>query len=176
MKDELLYSLIANGHYHTNHKEVFKFLEPIIPSIKWLQDEEINHKCAEPSSDINEALNKTAEILYKKYLSYIDQSAKVGYTFIWNGTEDSVCKWHNDLKEGPNICFLLYLTDVSEQCGGKIEIRKKDTKKVTGSITPKKYDIVMFSQESDWEHRVSPFLCGPMERITINIGFCVKWI
>lgn len=175
MRNEIL-SLIMYGHYHTNSKDLFKYIEPHIPSIEWIQDDEINYRYMKQNNAVSEALDKTAELLYEKYIVDVDKSAKVGYTSIWNGNEITNSEWHNDLKEGPNICFLLYYSDIKDECGGKLEMRKKETGQVTGSITPQKYDIVMFSQELDWEHRVSPFLCGPMERITVNIGFNVKWI
>ena len=175
MREPLL-NLIIKGYHHINSKEDFCFIEPIISNIDWVQDADINYRYINPSNEIDKALSKTSELLLEKYIKHIDKCAKIGYKSIWNGTEISSCKWHNDLKEGPNICFLMYLSDIRDNCGGQIEIRRKSTKEITGSVTPKKYDIVMFSQELEWEHRVSPFRCDSMERITTNIGFYVKWI
>jgi len=175
MHNDIVLNLIMKGHFHLKAKEDFIHIEPIINKIKWIQDAEETYQYTINTDKVQLALQKTAEHLANKYVKHLDKGYKIGYKSIWNGTEISSCNWHNDLKEGPNLCFLMYCNDINENCGGHIEFRKSATKEVTGSISPKKYDVVIGSQELQWEHRVSPFLCGPMERITINVGFYIKW-
>jgi hypothetical protein len=172
----ILSELNTKGHYKFNDKSFFIYLEKALESVVWgkPQDDDPYFFTTEITDEINIALSKTANTIDDKIVSKIDPDNKQGYKYIWNGTEFSICRWHNDLKEGPNLFFLLYLTDMNPDCGGEIEFRSAHTKEVTGSILPQKYDIVIGSQELDWEHQVSPFLCGPMERITCNFGFYIS--
>jgi hypothetical protein len=177
-KNELLSNLMIKGHYRFNDPSLFKFLDKSLENVIWNKPVEKDPYffTTEITEDIDKALILTSNLLGNNIVSLIDNDYKEGYKYIWNGTELSICRWHNDLKEGPNIFFLLYLTDMNPECGGEIEFRSTHTKEVTGSILPKKYDVVIGSQELDWEHRVGAFKCGPMERITCNFGFYVKWI
>jgi hypothetical protein len=175
MYNDIMLDIILKGHTHFNNKEDFIFLEDVIENISWIQDKEENYRYIKNDKKIDSALHNTMDLLGRKYVSIIDKNYKMGYKSIWNGTESSSCVWHNDLKEGPNLFFLLYYTDVDPNCGGEIEFRRTETKQVTGSITPKKYDIVMGSQELCWEHRVGHFKCAGMERITANFGFYINY-
>jgi hypothetical protein len=173
--NNIILDIILKGHTHFNSKEDFEYLIGVIEKIEWIQDKEENYRYIKDSTEINSALISTMKLLGEKYVSIIDNDYKLGYNSIWNGTEISSCEWHNDLKEGPNLFFLLYYTDINEGCGGEIEFRRSETKQITGSITPKKYDVVMGSQELQWEHRVGHFKCPGMERITANFGFYVNY-
>jgi hypothetical protein len=173
----ILGELNTKGHYKFSDKSFFVYLEKALENVVWEPPEEDDPYffTTDITREIQKSLDDTANLISDKIVSLIDSSHTQGYKYIWNGTEFSICRWHNDLKEGPNLFFLLYLTDMNPDCGGEIEFRSAHTKEVTGSILPKKYDIVIGSQELDWEHQVGAFKCGPMERITCNFGFYVKW-
>lgn len=175
---KILGELNTKGHYKFNDKSFFLHLETALENVVWDKPEKNDPYffTTEITNKINQALDETANLIADRIVSKIDPHNTQGYKYIWNGTELSICRWHNDLKEGPNLFFLLYLTDMDPDCGGEIEFRSTHTKEVTGSILPKKYDVVIGSQELDWEHQVGVFKCGPMERITCNFGFYVSWI
>ncbi len=174
---KILGDLNTKGHHKIQDKSFFVYLEKALENVIWDKPEEDDPYffTTEITDEISEALNKTADMIGERIVSLIDKDHVQGYKFIWNGTELSICRWHNDLKEGPNLFFLLYLTDMNAECGGEIEFRSTHTKEVTGSILPQKYDLIIGSQELDWEHQVGVFKCGPMERITCNFGYYVKW-
>ena len=175
MYEDIIADLIIKGHYHTNNEDDFAFLAPAIDNIKWTQDKELNYRYIYNDENIEDALSKTMKYLGDKYVTLIDKNFKLGCKSIWNGTEISNCEWHNDLIEGPNLFFLMYYTNMEKNCGGEIEFRKAETKEVTGSILPKRHDVVIGSQKLSWEHRVAPFKCKNMERITANFGFYVNY-
>ena len=175
MYEDIITDLIIKGHYHTNDKDDFLFLMPIIDNIKWIKGEEPNCRYIYDDENIEAALSKTMKYLGEKYVALIDKDFKFGYKSMWNGTDSTSCEWHNDLIEGPNLFFLLYCNDMKKNCGGEIEFRKTDTKQVTGSILPKMYDVVIGSQKLSWEHRVAPFKCENIERIRVNFGFYVNY-
>lgn len=177
-KDKLVYDLITAGHHKINDPEIFKFLIPAIKNITWNTPtkEEPYYFATDMTVEIEDALENTSRLIGETIVSLIDKEYKSGYNHIWNGTEHDLCEWHNDLREGPNLFLILYMSDIDSSCGGEIEFRSSVTKNITGSILPKKYDIIIGSQELSWEHQVGKFKCGPMERITCNFGYYIKWI
>jgi hypothetical protein len=166
---------IMKGHSVFYCKEDFVYIEKTLEDVEWIQDEEKCFRYHLQNDLVDPALEKTQLILGKKYVSSVDKNYKLGYRSLWNGTEISSCSWHNDLMEGPNLFFLMYLTRLEENVGGEIQFRHSATKEITGSILPQKYKIVVGSQELKWEHRVVPFKYDKMERITANFGFYVNY-
>lgn len=173
MCDNLINDLFIKGFHKTNSKEMFVFLEELLPKLDWIQNHDEDYRYITPTTVSEEALSKTMKLLHDKYVSPISSEVEYGYSSIWNGAEKTTCEWHNDLIEGPNLFFLLYLNDIKPGCGGDISFRDAHTKEVTGSVIPKKYDIVIGSQNLKWDHKVGTLKCGPMDRFVANFGFKV---
>jgi hypothetical protein len=183
------------GYLMENNKNMFIHIDDTIPRLKWLSMSSDNipkikwlnegDDCKSYSICWNYHLNgmrnkikKTADLLYETYLSKYDncyENKKLIYSYIWNGACDGSSSWHNDLKEGANVFFLLYFTDMEQGVGGEIMFRNMtQNKKVTCYHLPKKYDLILGSQDLNFQHRVEDFRKPNVQRITMNFGFNIK--
>ena len=115
-------------------------------------------------------LRKTQNLLAERYLKdFVYTKGKVN---AWNGIDDGTNKWHNDLVEGCNTAFLLYLSDLPEEVGGGLSLKNiNDKEHIT--IWPKKYDIVIMNQAHQFIHRVEP-LKQKSNRYVCHIEFDIK--
>jgi len=128
---------IIKGYAQTIDKELYSFID--VPEVNDNQFEMLN-------IDINEA-NKY--IVDKYVIPLFGNYNKTDHS-IWKGSEDSTCEWHNDLREGYNIFFLYYMTDIKNN--GELMVRMNNEK--TGIIQPSKYDLIMLSQAPNVQHKV----------------------
>ena len=59
--------------------------------------------------------------------------------------------------------------------GGEIMFRNmRQNKRVTCYHLPKKYDLILGSQDLNFQHRVEDFRKPNVQRITMNFGFNIK--
>ena len=191
------------GYLTENRQDMFIHIENTIPKLKWLNmntdsKDTIPKMPWAKSKDcrnysipwnyhlkgMRKKIKKTADLLYDTYLSkYEDPMDYFGnqndrrliYSYIWNGTSSGSDVWHNDLIEGANVFFLLYFTDMELGSGGEIMFRNmEENKRVTCFHLPKKYDLILGSQDLKFQHRVEDFRKPSMQRITLNFGFNIK--
>lgn len=104
-----------------------------------------------------------------KHLYMPDFKVEYGMVDAWRGVDKGTDEWHNDMPDGYNIAFLMYLSNTSPAIGGGLEFRAKDVS-YTEIVYPKKYDIIVLDQELKYEHRVLPLL-KPINRDIANIEF-----
>jgi hypothetical protein len=159
----IMSDFIEKGFTHTFDYEILKHIreEDLRNPNEWLCDD---HGMRYPSRfDLTNAM----DYIRNKYVYPLFGENEKGYNDIWNHSEPTVLVWHNDLKEGPNLFFLYYLTDVYK--GGEIRFRVNG--KETGHVQPRVGLLVMGSHESHVEHKVEPTL---EDRIVSNYGFYVK--
>jgi len=185
------------GYLLDNRKDMFIHIDDTIPRLKWLNmntesrdtipkmpwiksKDNKNYKIAwnYHLNFMKRKIKKTASLLHETYLSKYDnsvESKKLIYSYLWNGTSSGSDVWHNDLIEGANVFFLLYFTDMQLGSGGEIMFRNMEqNKRVTCFHLPKKYDLILGSQDLKFQHRVENFRKPNMERITLNFGFNIK--
>jgi len=112
---------------------------------------------------------KAHEYLGETYVSKLRPNYELGYRHLWERTAEPVLEWHNDLIEGCNVFFLVYLTDVN--VGGEICFRAHG--QPTGMISPRKGLVVMASQHEYVQHKVNPHP-ETEKRMLCNFGFDVK--
>jgi len=162
----------TKGFAHFNDQTCFQFLEPLLPKLQW--EKQNNgakyYRSCNNNSDITEQLSKTHIFLSEKYVSQFWPKYKIGYNAIWNGIDIGADNFHNDLDQGCNLLFLLYFNDTNKDIGGGISFRDSFSKEITGFIHPKKYDIVMVSQQKQWEHSAES-MKKDFTRIVANFGF-----
>jgi len=171
------------GYTLSNRSDMFVHVEDTIPKLKWFNMRYGDKKTFSVAwnyylQGMRQKMIKTANLLYDTYLQEYDSSEnarKIVYSSIWNGTEQSSCNWHNDLLEGANVFFLLYFTDMDPNNGGEIMFRNmEENKRITAFHMPRKYDVILASQDLKFEHRVEHFRAPCVERITMNFGFNIK--
>ena len=112
-------------------------------------------------------LRKTQKLLKELYMS--DMQTQYGEVDAWRGIDQSTDVWHNDMPDGYNTAFLMYLCNTNTATGGGLQFRTKDAK-YTEIVFPKKYDIIMLDQDLKYEHRVLPVF-APINRDIANIEF-----
>jgi hypothetical protein len=152
----------VNGYSSTIDTKIYSLIDVELDVLNWPIDE---HKIRSPEyADLSNAHHYIAE----KYIKPIAKKYEIGYNSIWEGVETAV-GWHNDLIENENnVFFMYYLTDIKNN--GELCFRMNGVE--TGKIQPKKYVLVMGSQELNVQHKVIP---TDEIRIACNFGFKVKW-
>lgn len=168
-----------DGFYTENNVLAFQYLEDTIPNIKWLRGIGNRKDYRFPLNYYMLGMRKkmlmTADYLFNQYLKPYSEKQDLIYYHCWNGTEQTSCHWHNDFCEGANIMFLLYFTDMNMDAGGEIMFRNiSQNNRITAFHLPQKYDVVVGSQDEQFEHRVEHFRDPDMHRITMNFGFNVS--
>lgn len=160
--DMIMSDFFSKGFTYTFDHEVVKYIreEDICDPDSWFQtDEGTTYPLG---YDLTEAMNYIRDT----YVTPLFGENKSGYSYIWNHNEKTVQVWHNDLREGPNLFFLYYMTDVYN--GGEIRFRVNG--KETGHVQPRVGLLVMGSQELHVEHKAEP---TNETRILSNYGFYV---
>lgn len=178
MHDELITDFFAKGVGITNDPDAFKIVESILPTVTFKPDG-ISKYCllAEETDTLVDALEDTGDWLFEKYLSQIFQKNNLVYTHLWKGADDDTQIWHNDYREGADLSFLLYFNNLNEETGGGFEIKEEDSDDIVGPIYPNKYDVLLFNQQKNWVHQVTPLKKLPVERLVMNFGFGTeRWI
>jgi hypothetical protein len=112
-------------------------------------------------------LKATQQRLKHLYLNGLNISR--GTVDAWRGVDVGTDQWHNDMPDGYNTAFLMYLCDTSPETGGGLEFRARDFS-YTEIVFPKKYDIIVLDQDLRYEHRVLP-LIKQINRDIANIEF-----
>lgn len=164
-------SFFTKGFTVENNPNVFHPILKILDSLEWDQkDYTYWYWRPKETSVLKDALIETHEILSKQYISKIFSNYKFGYRDLWNGIDIGADNFHNDLNEGPNVFFLLYFNTMDDTTGGGIGFRDSVTKEETGFLYPQKYDVLLGSQQSSWEHRVEK-MKKQTNRIVANFGF-----
>ena len=168
-------SFYKNGYMTFNSPELFEHLEKPLSRTRWIRfpmlREGMSYRIPLNKFVYRKPMKNSSELIFERVFSKITSYKESEYRHIWNGTDDKSCEWHNDYIEGSNVSVLMYYSDVKEDVGGELMMRKLPSRTITGIHRPSKYDVVVFSQERMWQHRVAHFLDSSMERITVNFGF-----
>ena len=154
-----------NGFYHFNDPAAFTYLKWYyrMPLVKY---ETVKYPILYyPIGKF--ILRKTQRKLKNKYLSKLKTTS--GNVDAWRGVDNLTDNWHNDIIEGYNTAFLLYLSDMDESTGGGIQFKRTDSNEIH-TVYPKKYDIIVMDQSDIFRHRVIP-LIKPINRDIANIEF-----
>lgn len=154
---------IESGFTHTIDKDI----ESLIGTLPKLENWQLDSSGVRYPENID--LSLAHEYISRKYVAPFFSKVEMGYRSIWEGSDIPTTKWHNDLIEGSNLFFMYYLTDVFNE--GEICFRCNNIE--TGKLQPKKYMLLMGSQELFVEHKVN---LTTDTRIACNFGFNVKWI
>lgn len=139
--------LYMNGYSTYHNPDMFYYLNFYfkIPKIRYRDGSKY------PLLKLNFLLDKTQKLVAKTYLGGLNYT--YGKCDAWEGIGSNTTDWHNDIIEGNNLAVLMYLSDLSEDSGGGLSIRRnKEKSHVT--IWPKKYDMIFMLQEDSWEHKV----------------------
>lgn len=170
-------SFYSKGCVIFNSPEMFTYLKTPLSKSRWIRlpfhRKDKTYRVPLNRLAYHKPLKLTSELIFDRFFSSITDRKRLGYSHVWNGTDSHSCQWHNDYIEGSNVSILMYYSDVKGGLGGELMMRKSSDKSVTEIHLPKKYDIVIFSQEQIWQHRVGDFLDPNMERITVNFGFTI---
>lgn len=170
-------SFYKKGCMVFNAPELFVHLEKPLSKTRWIwlpiYEKNINYRTPLNKLAYRKPMRSTSNLIFDKCFSQITSHEEVNYSHVWNGTVLDSCEWHNDYVEGSNVSVLMYYSDVKENMGGELMMRKLSDRIITEVHRPSKYDVVIFSQEKIWQHRVAHFLDYSMERITINFGFTI---
>lgn len=78
--------------------------------------------------------------------------------FLGFGANTDIKPWHNDYGSafaGHNVTINCFFDDTSEETGGAFEIKHAERDEVR-QIYPKKNTIIIFNQNKEWLHRVTP--------------------
>jgi hypothetical protein len=147
---DLYEQIKSKGFYHFNDPRLFKYLTLYYKlMLPW--DNSTKYPLLYP---ISRVLLRLAQRRAKKlYLSEFKTS--YGGVDGWRGVDGGTDTWHNDLVEGSNTAFLLYLTTMTRETGGAIQFRTVGSTTVR-TIYPKKYDVVVMDQSEMLQHRVIP--------------------
>lgn len=169
-------SFYKNGYTIFNAPELFEHLEKPLSKTRWVRipmmKEGVSYRVPLNRFSYRSPMRKTSKLIFKRFFSEITPSYKESeYRHVWNGTDIKSCEWHNDYIEGANVSVLMYYSNIEENVGGELMMRRVSDRIITGIHRPNKYDVIIFSQEKMWQHRVANFLDPSMERITINFGF-----
>lgn len=168
-------SFYKNGYMVLHEPELFKYLELSLLKTKWVRipfiKEGISYRVPLNKFSYRKPMKDTSNLIFERLFSDTTSYKKSIYSHVWNGTDSKSCEWHNDYIEGANVSILMYYSDVKENSGGELMMRRFPCKTITGIHRPSKYDVIVFSQEKVWQHRVEHFLDSRMERITVNFGF-----
>ena len=159
----ILHDFLTRGFTYTFDHELVKHIlaKDLHDPDSWIETDD--GIAVPPEYDLTDSM------LYikNKYVSPIFGESKNGYNSIWNKNESTVQVWHNDLREGPNLFFLYYMTNVYK--GGEIRFRVNGIE--TGCVQPRVGLLVMGSQESHIEHKAEP---TNEARVLSNYGFYVN--
>ena len=175
-----------DGYMIESRPDLFKYVDDTIPKLSWyfpkiFENFLIKLFERQEFKDFDVPWNyhlhgmkrkmlKTANLLDEEYLP--KGNNELIYYSIWNGSDTSSYKWHNDLIEGANVFFLMYYTNMNLNEGGEIMFRNlNQDKRITCFHLPKKYDVLYGSQAKHFEHRVETLREPNVERITMNFGF-----
>ena len=160
----------TQGFYHTNNSKVFGALEwyysKWIPFFRFRNVKYPIH--AWPIGRM--LLRATQRKLKAAYLNDVDTD--MGGIDAFRGIDNGTEKWHNDLVEGCNTAFLLYMSDMTPETGGAIQFRTVGAQGVH-TIYPKRYDIVIMDQSELFQHRVLP-LNKPVNRDISHFEFNIR--
>lgn len=154
----------VNGFYHFNDPNAFVYLKWYfkMPMFKY---QTVQYPILLPLGKL--LLRKSQKLINKLYLDNFN--AEFGNVNGWRGIDSNTDVWHNDLIEGWNTAFLLYMSEITEETGGGIQFKRIDSDEVY-TIYPKKYDIIIMDQSETFLHRVIP-LSKPINRNVVNIEF-----
>ncbi len=170
-------SFYKKGCMVFNDPSMFEHLEKPLSKTRWIwlpiYEKNINYRTPLNRLSYRKPMKKTADMIFDKCFSSITNRKEVNYSHVWNGTVLDSCEWHNDYGEGSNVSVLMYYSDIKPNMGAELMMRRGGSHEMTEIHCPKKYDIIIFSQEKIWQHRVGHFLDHSMERITINFGFTI---
>ena len=154
------------GFYHFNDPEVFPYLKTFYYAGPMVKYEKVKYPIL--YYPVGKMLLRATQIkLKKKYLSEFKTTS--GNVDAWRGIDNLTDQWHNDIIEGYNTAFLMYLSDMDESTGGGIQFKRTDSNKIH-TVYPKKYDIIVMNQSEIFRHRVLP-LVKQINRDTANIEF-----
>ncbi len=147
-------SITNNGYYKVNDPEVFKFLEAI-DGWSWNNLKDQGLQLITRTPEVNHAIDNTHQFIAEKYVRHLDNNYKFGSECdIVNGMDDATLSWHNDSQEGYNLSILLYFDTMDNDIGGELSFRNINSKEITGSFYPKKYDIAFMNHGTQFEHLV----------------------
>jgi hypothetical protein len=168
--NEIYKNIINNGYFKTNDPEVFKFLNSI-DGWPWNNLKDQGLQMINRNAEVDEAINSTQLLIAEKYVKHLDSNYKFGNECdIVNGMDDATLSWHNDSQEGYNLSVLLYFDTMDSDLGGELSFRHIDSKSVTGSFYPKKYDIAFMNHGKRFEHIVSE-LKMPLHRRVATFNY-----
>jgi hypothetical protein len=159
-----LSEFFVKGYTSINDEHIYSLLNVDSDVNKWCRD---SYGTRAPKDVSLEAAHK---YIADNYIKPIAKKYEIGYNSIWEGIDKPTREWHNDLVENNNnVFFMYYLNDVL--IGGELCFRMNGIE--TGMIQPRRYLLVMGSQEQQVEHKVIP---TTETRVACNFGFKVEWI
>lgn len=170
----ILQESYTRGYAKITDKEMFQHLEGIDgwEWHKWKVQDELQLISRTP--EIDEAINKTQQLIADRYISLGDPDYKLGDDcVIVNGMDTATLSWHNDEVEGYNVAVLLYFDDMDADTGGKVSFRHRYSNMPIGSIYPKKYNILFLNHTSRFEHKVDPMKI-PVDRRVAMFNYNVN--
>lgn len=170
-------SFFRRGCMVFNSPRLFTHLETPLSRSKWahipFSKTDANYRIPLNRLSYRKPLKNTSDLIFEECFSDVASEKKPDYSHVWNGTDTGSCEWHNDHIEGSNVSVLMYYSDMKENSGGELMMRRTSDRVITEVHRPRKYDVVIFSQELNWQHRVGNLLDRNTDRITINFGFTI---